>query len=173
MKKLMTFFALVSIIILAIPINSYGWLTGFEGGKNDPFQIYYYGQYLPSLRDSNLITEYGTFSEYGILPNNMPNGPILNHAQLYGGNQPYNNNWNQSYGYGGNQPYNYNWNQSYGYGGNQPYNYNWNQSYGYGGNQPYNYNYGWNQPYGYGYYDGFNTYQANTYDSDDSDDSDD
>jgi len=92
MKKLMPFFALINIIILTIPINSYGWLTGFEEGKNDPFQIYYYGQYLPSLRDSNLISPYG-------IPNNIPTGVLqaYNYAQHYG--------WNQPFNFGRNQPF--------------------------------------------------------------------
>lgn len=94
MKKLMTFFALISIIILTIPVNSYGWLTGFEG-SDDPFLHHFYGHYLPSLRGSNLINEYGAYR-------NMPTGAYnYAQAQVYGWNQPYN------YNYGWNQPYNY------------------------------------------------------------------
>lgn len=87
MKKLMTFFVLISIIILAIPINSYGWAAGTERSvmleKTDPFSAYYYAHYLPSLYNSNNLTgHYGIYS-------NVPASNILNYAQLYDRNQPF------------------------------------------------------------------------------------
>ena len=94
MKKLMTFFALISIIILAIPINCYSWGPGTDRGtilaKSDPFRDYYLANY-PSSRGP-------LFNEYG-LPRNIPTGVLqaYNYAQHYGWNQPYNYSRNQPF----------------------------------------------------------------------------
>lgn len=116
MKKLMTFFALISIIILAIPINCYSWGPGSERSvileKSDPFFDYLFAN-SPSSRGP-LFNQYGAYR-------NIPTGVFqaYDYARHYGSNQPYN------YNYGWNQPYSYGWNQPYSYGWNQPYNYDY------------------------------------------------